>query len=252
MKSIIFSLFITLLLSCNNKEPKESISVNSNEYSSDSESDTMSSIETSSAFKNINTIAKDIIQTGIDEIRLISVHKAKVNNNEIIYHKSYRYDNDGNSTQVSLFPGFDIIFGYNLINLSHYNSLTEKKGLFFSKPVLIKSLYYPTQRMDSIAKKPIKRNYFLVTVYDEDNNKDSFLNKRDLRKLYYYTIDNSSRTMLIPLGYSVYKSVFDEKNDAMYVYAKLDENKNGTINEKESAHIFKLDLKNPLIVKRIF
>mgnify|MGYP002872460396 CR=1 FL=1 len=50
---------------------------------------------------------------------------------------------------------------------------------------------------------------------------------------------------LIPKEYGVIGSDYDGVNDALYVYARLDSNKNGTIDPKEPKHIFLIDLKKP-------
>jgi hypothetical protein len=50
---------------------------------------------------------------------------------------------------------------------------------------------------------------------------------------------------IIPIDYSVYKSEYDPANDFMYIFAKLDENKNGKLDELEPIHIYWVDLKNP-------
>lgn len=85
----------------------------------------------------------------------------------------------------------------------------------------------------------------MVSVYDEDTNKDGYINVRDLRRLYYFDITGNNKRALIPVNYSVYKSEYDPANDFMYIFAQLDKNENGKIDEGEDHHIYWIDLKNP-------
>ena len=82
-------------------------------------------------------------------------------------------------------------------------------------------------------------------MYDEDTNKDNYINARDLRRFYHFDINANTKRSLIPVNYSVYKSEYDPANDFMYVFAQLDKNGNGKIDKEEPDHIFWIDLKNP-------
>jgi hypothetical protein len=84
----------------------------------------------------------------------------------------------------------------------------------------------------------------LVSVYDEDTNKDTLINKKDLRRFYHFDAKVSVKTQIIPPNYSVIRSQYDSKNDLMYIFASLDEIKNGTQEKTESIHIFWFSLKN--------
>lgn len=90
------------------------------------------------------------------------------------------------------------------------------------------------------------RNYYLVSVYENDTNKDTVLNSRDLRRLYYVNLDVSEKRSLLPENYSVYRSSYDEANDMMLIYARKDSDRNGSVNSQEPTHTFYLDLKNPV------
>jgi hypothetical protein len=151
----------------------------------------------------------------------------------------------GNQWNYNFMPGLEAVYGYNLVSISHYDTETQTKRNFFEKPVLVRTLYYPSYSKDTLNHEPINRNYFMISVYDEDTNKDGFINMKDLRRFYYFDINVKNKKALIPTNYSVIKSEYDPANDFMYVFAKLDENKNGKSDDKESIHIFWIDLKNP-------
>jgi hypothetical protein len=142
-------------------------------------------------------------------------------------------------------PGFEAVYGYNMVNVSHYDIETQTQKNFFEKPVLVKTLYYPSFSKDTLNYKPVSRNYFLLSAYDDDTNKDGLINLKDLRRLYYFDIDGKNKRALIPMNYSVFKSEYDPANDFMYVFANLDETNNGQIEELEPVTIFWIDLKNP-------
>jgi len=148
-------------------------------------------------------------------------------------------------------PGIDIIYGINLINIAHYDLKTETQNLFFNHPVLINTLYYPSFIQDSIDNKPINRNYYFVSVYDEDTNKDSLINRKDLRRFYHFN-ENVTKTYLIPSDYSAIHSQYDSGNDLMYIFSRQDTNKNGTAENNEPIHVFCVNLKTPVPAKRIY
>lgn len=85
----------------------------------------------------------------------------------------------------------------------------------------------------------------MVSVYDEDSNKDGFISVKDLRRFYYFDINGKNKKALIPKNYSVMSSEYDSANDYMYVFAKADTNKNGQMENNEPIDIFWIDLKNP-------
>jgi hypothetical protein len=118
--------------------------------------------------------------------------------------------------------------------------------------VLVKSLYYPSFVQDSLYKKPITRNYYLVSAYDVDTNRDTLLNKKDLRRFYYFNATCSEKIQLLPPDYSVVRSEYDPKNDVMYIFARHDDNANGIIDRKEPLHIFWLSLTKPAAAKRLY
>jgi len=162
------------------------------------------------------------------------------------YHSTWDDERiEGNNWNNNFMPGFEAIYGYNFINISHYNLETQKQNEFFSEPVLIKTFYYPAFTKDTLNFKPIKRDFYMLSVYDKDTNKDGFINTRDLRRLYLFNLDAVFQKSLIPMNYSVMSSEYDSANDRMYIFAKEDENSNGQMESKEPTHIFWIDLNDP-------
>ena len=162
------------------------------------------------------------------------------------YHTNWGYDySDGNNWNNNFMPGFEAIYGYNFINISHFNNLTKTENIFFDNPVLIKTLYYPAFSKDTLNYLPIHRKYYMVSVYDEDSNKDGFITVKDLRRFYLFDIEGENKKALIPKNYSVMNSEYDPANDYMYIFAKKDKNNNGQMEENEPISIFWIDLKNP-------
>jgi hypothetical protein len=216
---------------------------------------TINSIEGNVSLSQIGAIPHHVILTGLQEHRLVSVYKSK---KDIPADNSYRKDiydeNDGaDEDRITHFmPGIDILYGFNLLNVAHYGFQTEKLNYLFPHPVLVKSLYYPSYEQDSLNGRPVNRNYYLVSVYDGDSNKDTLINKKDLRRLYHFNTDCSVRTLLVPADHSVIRSEYDPGNDVMYIYAVQDTNKNGSADKKEPMHIFWISLKEPVKAKRLY
>lgn len=206
-------------------------------------------------FQQIQSRPHQVELTGLAPHRLVTIYKsAKPTNLARSYEYSYgkRYDYDETDRAQHYMPGLDIIYGYNLINVAHYDLTTEKLNYLFSNPVLVKSLYYPSFVQDSLYKKPITRDYYLVSVYDEDTNRDTLITKHDLRRFYYFNASATQKTQLVPSNYSVTRSQYDPMNDVMYIFAKEDSNQNGKIEKDEPLHIFWMSLKQPAEAKRLY
>ena len=202
----------------------------------------------------IDTRPSSVLLTGLPHIRLTTVYKVNLNqkdNSTFIGSNSFhtRYEDaeadKGNNWNNNLMPGFSAVYGYNMVNISHYDIKENKQSHFFEKPVLVRTLYYPTFSKDTLNFKPVNRDYFMVSVYNEDSNKDGFINLKDLRRLYLFDLKLETRKALIPENYSVIKSEYDLENDFMYVFAQLDSNDNGRQDGGEPIHIFWIDLKDP-------
>jgi hypothetical protein len=250
-QTIYACTFIFFLISCSNGKLEEKgfqvspISDNTEiEQSNDLVSDSL----------KIETRASGVLLTGHQNIRLTTIYKVNVNkknNTTFIGGNSfhYRYEEyesiDGNRWNNNLMPGLEAVYGYNFVNISHYDIKENKQKEFFEKPVLIKTLYYPTFDKDTLNNEAVNRKYFLVSVYNDDTNKDGFINTDDLRRFYLFDINGVKQKALIPENYTVFQSEYDSANDFMFVYAQLDSNNNGEQDEREPVHIFWIDLKDP-------
>lgn len=209
----------------------------------------------------LHTWPGSVLLTGNPRFRLTTVYKVnRQKKDQTAYigsnhsHGNYSdYANSwNNSWHYHFMPGLEAVCGYNMVNISHFDTLTQQHRTFFEQPVLIRTIYYPSYEPDTLNKMPVLRQYYLVSVYDEDTNKDGFINLKDLRRFYYFDQNANNRQILVPANYSVLSSEYDPGTDAMYVYAQLDENKNGQREDHEVRHIFRVDLTNPLHNGRMY
>jgi len=255
MKHIIYILTIIGLFSCKQKKKvkEQSISLSETNVSFD----TSSGISSSNNFLQLNTSPNDLVLTGIDKIRLLPIYKIPQNQDKnILYDQGTSYDSEKEFLHEDDFryymPGIDIIKGYNLVNIGHYNIDKGQLTYFFKKPVLVRTLYFPGVLKDSLSRKAISRNFFLVSAYSEDTNHDSLINNKDFRRFFYIDILNETQISLLPNDFSAIRSSYDFKNDVMTIRARKDENKNGVLEKTEAVSIFMLDLKNPTSLKQVY
>lgn len=200
-----------------------------------------------------STYPNRVILTGLAQHRLVSIYKRikhKDNRSGSFYSSSEGGYSEENNEHFM--PGIDVLYGFNLVNISHYDFQTEKQNLLFKRPVLIKSLYYPSFVQDSIDNKPVNRDFYLVSVYDEDTNKDTLLNRKDLRHFYWFDASGAQSLSLLPPDFSVLRSDYDPSNDVMYLFAKQDKNKNGMVESNEPIHLFWISLKRPEKAKVVY
>lgn len=200
----------------------------------------------------LETRPRNVLLTKSEAHRLTPIYKVNYNKKtgkpftgSNRYHVNWSDHEDGNNWNGNFMPGFEAVYGYNFVNVSHFNLQTKTSNELFDKPVLIRTLYYPAFSRDTLNNQPVIRNYYMVSVYDEDTNKDGFINVSDLRRFYLFDIEGKLQKELIPKNYSVMSSEYDRANDLMYVFAKFDSNKNGQMDEGEATNIFWIDLKNP-------
>jgi hypothetical protein len=202
----------------------------------------------------LKTQPSSVLLTSHSNIRLTTIYKLNLNkrdNSTYIgtnkFHYSYDESegNKGNNWNNNIMPGLSAVYGYNMVNISHYDIIENKQKNFFDKPVLIKTLYYPTFSKDTLNYKPITRNYFIISAYNDDTNKDGYVNLKDLRRLYLFNLNGERQKNLVPENYSVFKSEYDSENDFMYVFAQLDINNNGQRDQGEPIQVFWIDLKDP-------
>lgn len=202
---------------------------------------------------NFDTRPGPVINTAHPEHRITPVFK--INHDKkgrpfigsIAYHKNYRnYYSDYDNDPGHFMPGLEAVYGFNLTNMAHHRLDSMSQNLLFKQAALIKTLYYPALQTDSINDQPVIRDYYLVSAYDQDSNRDSIINWKDQRHFYYFDLNGENQSALVPLDYSVLNCRYDKSNDFMYVYAQKDGNVNGKRESDESIHIFWVDLKNPL------
>lgn len=198
------------------------------------------------------TRPSNVILTGVYNIRLTTIYKVNINKRDgstFIGSNNFLYNEteleNGNNWNGNLIPGLEGVYGYNFVNVSHYDLLTNKRKELFDKPVLVKTLYYPAFSKDTLNNKAVKRNFVLVSVYNDDTNKDGFINQKDLRRFYLFNINGERQNAIVPENYSVFKSEYDSDNDLLFVFARLDKNVNGQIEDNEPTNIFWLDLNDP-------
>ena len=249
--------FILALAACNNSHNyKEQKGISLEQTNEDEETE---NLENNQQFKDLVTRPGKALLTWHKEHQLVSIFKLNYSpkakeyftgSNDFRYR--YYYDDEGYSERGSYLPGLEVTFGYNILNVAHYNRATNKRNVFFDKPVLVNNTYYPTTSRDSLNEKPIIRDYYLASVYDEDTDNDSLINHKDLRRFYHFDIEGENKTALIPKNYSVMGSEYDHQNDHLHVRAKLDKNKNGQMDEDEAIHIFWIDLKKPEAGVRLY
>jgi hypothetical protein len=251
IKTIFLLTIICGLISCGNKLEQKGFAVAPT--TTENDEDTIDGISKDSL--SFPTRPSNILLTGIPKYRLATIYKVNFNKDKTTFIGSndfhYNYESigeiNGNQWNNNYLPGLEAVYGYNLVNISHFNSETQKQKNFFEKPVLIKTLYYPSFSKDTLNYQPVNRNYFMISVYDEDTNKDGFINVNDLRRFYSFDINAESKRNIVPTDYSVYKSEYDPANDFVYIFTKLDQNRNGQIDELEPISVFWVDLKNPEI-----
>jgi len=239
----------TLFLTCGNRLEEKGFRVNAT--SGDNDENTADGISKDSL--SFKTRPSSILLTGIPQYRLATIYKVNYNKDSTTFIGSnayhFNYDDigksNGNQWNYNYLPGFEAVYGYNMVNVSHYDTGTQTQKNFFDGPVLMRTLYYPAFSKDTLNYQPVNRNYYMASVHEEDTNKDGFINAKDLRRFYYFDINAKNRKPLVPQNYSVFQSEYDPANDFMYVFAKLDENRNGQGDDAEVVHIFWIDLKNP-------
>jgi hypothetical protein len=241
--------FLVIFTSCaNNKLEEKGFPVNPTVENNEAEK--VEGINRDSLI--FDTRPSNVLLTGVPNIRLTTIYKVNMNKKDgtnFIGSNNYHYNDmemgNGNNWNGNLMPGLAGVYGYNLINIGHYDIKSKLQKHFFEKPVLVKTLYYPSFSKDTLNYKTVQRNYCLISVYDDDTNKDGFITQKDLRKFYLYGINGEKQKQLVPAHYSVFKSEYDPDNDFMFVFAKLDSNKNGQIDDKEPTNIFWVNLKDP-------
>jgi hypothetical protein len=261
MKMRLFLYFLSLIIiqsSCflNKEKSQKDISLDQSSQSSELPDST-----NGMSLGKIATRPSSVLLTGHAAHRLVAVNKliqdfgerrSYIDGNH--YYQSYSEDEVvGESAWHGHFmPGIEALYGSSLLNITHYNMLTKQQNDLFEQSVLIKTLYFPANEIDTLNGVPIVRDYYMISAYDEDTNKDSLINYYDLRHFYLFDLEGKRRTPLVPSNYSVISSEYDPSNDAMFVFASLDANSNGKRETEEPVHIFWFSLKSPAPAERLY
>ncbi|HLP10518.1 MAG TPA: hypothetical protein VK177_01230 [Flavobacteriales bacterium] len=258
MKNLFYALTAFVAISCNQSETKKKPQeLTLSEVEEENTFDSTNYLGRNESLQKLITSPNSVRLTGIDRVKLIPIYKLRKTSNRGIQYgeSSTYYEYEGITKQEDGFhyfmPGIEIIEGYNLINIAHYDVSTERLSYFFNKPTLINVAYFPGPKKDSLAFQQVTRNFFLVSAYDEDSNGDSLINKKDLRKFFYINETNSTKKQLIPKHYSAQRSTYDYKSDIMYIYTRHDRNKNGQIEKTEPVSVFWIDFKDPGTLKKL-
>ncbi|MBI1268120.1 MAG: hypothetical protein GC193_11900 [Cryomorphaceae bacterium] len=261
MKHIQFALFLSLftsLISCK-QEQLENKGFQVSPTTEDTEQENDNGLNGDSL--KFDTQPSEVLLTGIARVRLASIYKVNVKKSDgqtFIGSNNYHYAyNDVGDYEIDdwnyhLIPGMEAVYGYNFVNVAHFNFADGQQKHFFEEPVLIRTLYYPSFQLDSLAGAPVVRNYFMVSVYDQDTNNDHFINLRDLRRFYLIDSNGENKTAIVPEDYSIFKSEYDPQNDKLFVFARHDSNSNGQIDISEPISIFWVDLKDPGLRGKMF
>jgi hypothetical protein len=253
--ALSLALFLTNCSGDDDSTQKEQISVQRGSIADASDTVLLNSIQGSQT-NQIGTTPSKVVLTGLTDHLLIPIYKKGAATNTTTsdpYTGSrYYYETESNERLSLFMPGIDLIQGYNLLNIAHYDLKEEKLHYLFEHPVLVRSLYYPSYVQDSLDGAPINRNYYLVSAYDADTNGDTLINKLDLRRFYYFNASGKDKLQIVPADYSIARSQYDPRNDIMYIFARHDANKNGTADPEEPLHIFWIPLSHPAMAKRLY
>ena len=229
--------------------------------SGDEHGDSLGLVASKDASSSFMTRPGSVLLTGVGQVRLTTVYKVNRTKDgkrtfigsDNFHHNYSDQDNDpANNWNYNLMPGLAAVYGYNLVNVSHYDIQENKQKELFEKPVLIRTLYYPSFSKDTLNGQPVNRNFFMASVYNEDTNGDGSIDLKDLRRFYLFDVNGARQKALVPENYAVLGSDYDQGNDLMYVFAQLDENGNGRADEGEPIHIHWVDLKDPQRTGRLY
>lgn len=251
MKKFILALSLSFIIASCSENELEKKGFQVSEISEDESGQKI--VDPKSDTLELETRPRNVLLTYHPQHRLTPIYKVNYNKKtkkpfvgSNAFHSTWGNDRgQGNNWNHNFMPGFEAVYGYNFINVSYFNNESQRANTFFEEPVLIKTLYYPAFSKDTLNFKAVVRNYYMVSVYDEDTNGDGFVNVKDLRRFYYMDIEGQNKRVLVPKNYSVLSSEYDSANDFMYIFAKKDTNENGQMDADEPTDIFWIDLGNP-------
>jgi hypothetical protein len=207
LRILLVLLFVMFLLNCSrNKKYEKGFPVSPETQITDNK-------ETDGIVKdsiNFDTRPGSVLLTGFPKYRLTTIYKLNYDkkgntyysgNNHYYSNYAEKVNTKGNQWNNNFMPGLQAVYGYNLVNVSLYDVESKKQKKLFDKPVLIKTLYYPSFTNDTLNYKPVIRDFYMVSVYDEDTNKDGLINLKDLRRFYAFDLNGLNRKELIPPNY---------------------------------------------------
>lgn len=248
-------LFLALVACVGNRLEEKGF--NQPQSGSDAEDAPYAGLHVDSA--KLETRPSNVLLTGMPGVRLVSVYKVNRDRDgqRFIGSNNYHWTDHGleatgDQWNNNYLPGMAAMYGYNLVNVAHLAVDSNLRKDFFAEPVLLRTLYYPAYSEDTLNGIPVQRNFFMVSVHDKDTNKDGRLTTKDLRHFYWFNGHGDQQGALVPANYSVFRSEYDPGNDDLYVFARLDENGNGSMEDHEAVHIFRVDLEDPGSAGRVY
>lgn len=252
MKKIFLLAFIALtIVACERKTATDVVDANT--YTIDAQGNMVEGLLKDSLL--FATEIDKVLATEQAHCRLVPIFRTRKDSygnsysGTVNYYERYAEEGirfqSGNSWHDNLIAGFKTIYGSEMVNVSLLNLQTKQKKYLFEKPVLIENIYYPAPIRDTLNHKPISRDYYMISCYDEDTDRNGYVNRGDLRRFYLFNTEGDRVKALIPKEYSVVGSDYDGVNDILNVYARLDSNKDGNVDANEPKHIFCIDLKKP-------
>jgi hypothetical protein len=209
-------------------------------------------------FDTLDFYPKEIITTGNPPHRLISIYRSQKMAESVREKFSFSSDYSSYGTdhfadiEERYMPGIDLLHGFNLVNLADYDLKSKQLNYLFDHPVIIRSVYYPSFTPDTLNKIPLHRDYYIVTVYNQDTNGDTLISTSDLRRIYLFQPGGVARVPVIPNNYSVIRSQYDSLTDSFFIFARLDANRNGQPEVEEPIHIFSMNLTNPSVADPVY
>jgi hypothetical protein len=201
-----------------------------------------------------------VLLTGIPQYRLTPVLKLNWDRDArrtfvtgIDFRTEYGEDVVGIDVRHGhIVPGFEAACAYNMVNVSHFDHQTKQARQLFDSLVLVKTIYFPAADQDTLHRLPVHRDCYMISVFDEDTNKDGFVNQNDLRRFYHFALPSLEKTPLIPKDYAVLSSQYDPGNDFLHIVTRQDLNANGKVDGDDPMHIFWIDMKNPKVNGMLF
>lgn len=133
-----------LFSSCTSRKvetKEEQIVINESDPSYNTADSVLNALRGNISFNQIPSKPTAVILTGLADHRLVTVYKSKLKVTAKERGSLYSYsDNDGIDNEMiqHFMPGLDILYGYNLLNIAHYDIKNEKLNFLFNRATLVK------------------------------------------------------------------------------------------------------------------